>query len=105
MNECFLCGNDQGHHLGCVAALGVTEAGARAAGLLPRAKGAKAVPEPIVEVLVPGSMTTVPADEAPAGVGETVGQCEHGDCDNPKYSASPRAKYCADHKDPKNRKE
>lgn len=105
MSECFLCGNDRGHHLGCVAALGVTEAGARAAGLLPSAKGAKSIPEPIVEVLVPGSMSTVPEEEVPAKGGETVEQCEFEGCKSPKFSASARAKYCADHRDPKNRKE
>jgi hypothetical protein len=53
-------------------------------------------------------MTTVPeddGDEPPAKGGETVEQCEFEGCESPKYSTSPRAKYCAGHKDPKNRKE
>lgn len=36
---------------------------------------------------------------------QTVGQCEFEGCESPKYSDSPRTKYCAEHKDPKNRKE
>lgn len=29
--------------------------------------------------------------------------CEHEGCSQPKWSDSPRTKYCAEHKDPKNR--
>lgn len=43
--------------------------------------------------------------EVAEGGGETREQCEIEGCENMKASASPRAKYCADHKDPKNRKE
>lgn len=31
------------------------------------------------------------------------GECEHGGCSKSKASASPRAKWCEDHKDPKSR--
>lgn len=31
--------------------------------------------------------------------------CDQPGCHNPKYSASPRAKYCEEHKAPKSRKE
>lgn len=107
MTECFLCGNDQGHHLGCMVALvpSLAEDAAREAGLLPPAPRPSGAPEPVVEVLREGTMTTVPEEEIPAKGGGTVEQCEHDDCENPKYSASARAKYCAEHRDPKNRKE
>jgi hypothetical protein len=67
-------------------------------------------PKPNTEILKDGSMTTVPedednGDEEPAKGGETVEKCEFDGCTKPKYSTSPRAKYCAEHKDPKNRKE
>jgi hypothetical protein len=102
-----MCGSDQGHHLGCAVASvpGLTPAAARAAGLLPAAKVALGPPEPLVEVLLPGSMTTVPEEDLPAKGGETVEQCEFGECESPRFSSSPRAKYCTVHKDPKNRKE
>lgn len=109
--NCYLCGRDEGrHHLGCalIESPGLTEDEAIEKGLLPP----KAAPEPRgrerAEILKPGSMTTVPEDdggEPPAKGGETVEGCEFAGCDNPKYSTSPRAKYCAEHKDPKNRKE
>ncbi len=76
-----------------------------AMGLIGPRKGIKKYEPDKTEVLVPGSMTTVPEEDAPAESGETVGQCEHAGCESPKFSASPRAKYCATHKDPKNRKE
>lgn len=31
--------------------------------------------------------------------------CDFDGCHNPKASASPRAKWCTEHQDPKNRKE
>lgn len=66
-----------------------------AAGLMVMPAEAEAPPEPIVEVLKEGTMTTEPVTNT----------CTFGTCDNPKYSDSPRAKYCEEHKDPKNRKE
>lgn len=97
--SCFLCGREKAgsHHLGCavIAHPSLTPAQAVAAGLLAAPVVADEKPE-IVEVLKEGSMTTVPQANA---------QCEFGDCDNPKYSDSSRAKYCEDHRDPKNRKE
>lgn len=74
-------------------------------GLMAMPEGAEPPPIPRTEVLKPGTMQTVPEEDIPAGPGETVEQCEFPDCDNPKYSTSPRAKWCAGHKDPKNRKE
>ncbi len=110
--SCWLCGHEskRSHHLGCLrlALPSLTVDQAVEAGLMAAPKGADAPASPRVEVLKPGSMTTVPADtgeEPPATGGETVGQCEFSGCDNPKYSASPRAKWCEGHKDPKNRKE
>lgn len=46
-----------------------------------------------------------PVPTVAIGGGETREQCEIEGCENMKASNSPRAKYCADHKDPKNRKE
>lgn len=107
--SCSLCGHEEEgrHHLGCVRIThpDVTDKVLREAGLLaPLPSEPKAKPDK-VEVLREGSMTTEPVeeDEPPAEGGETVEQCEVEGCDNPKYSASARAKYCADHKDPKNR--
>lgn len=107
--SCSLCGHEEKgrHHLGCIRIThpDVTDKVLREAGLLaPLADEPKPEPDK-VEVLVEGSMTTVPAedDDPSADVGEIVESCEVEDCDNPKYSASSRAKYCADHKDPKNR--
>lgn len=74
-------------------------------GLIGPPKGIKKYEPEAVEVLVPGTMTTAPEEDIPAGGGETVEGCEFKGCESPKFSASPRAKYCADHKDPKNRKE
>lgn len=74
-------------------------------GLLAPPKAKDKTPEPKVEVLKEGSMTTVPEDEPPAKGGETVEQCEFDGCEKPKASAAAAAKYCAQHKDPKNRKE
>lgn len=97
--NCYLCGNGEGHHLGCFVAQNPTLTPAQAVqlGLLPKpAEGV--LPEERVEVLQEGSMTTVPEMR-------TVGQCEFGDCDNPKHSDHSRVKFCEDHRDPKNRKE
>lgn len=109
---CFLCGHEKkgSHHLGCVRIQfpELTKAQAAEAGLI-APMVVMAEPEPdVVEVLKPGTMTTEPPaedDDEPAQGGETVGQCEVEGCENHKYSASARAKYCADHRDPKNRKE
>lgn len=97
--SCFLCGHDEEgrHHLGCMRPVvpHLTEGMAVEMGLLPRPRG-KEVPVPAqVEVLVEGSMTTVPVSNS----------CGFEGCDNPKFSDSPRAKYCEEHRDPKNRKE
>lgn len=96
--SCFLCGHEKNgsHHLGClrISQPGLTRKVAEEMGLLPATK-TEVAPEPKVEVLKEGSMTTVPADNT----------CEHDGCDNPKYSDHPRVKYCEEHKDPKNRKE
>lgn len=96
---CFLCGSDDGHHLGCFAAHvpDLTPQAAFEAGLIAAPKKAKAHVPDVVEILPEGSMTTVP--EAQMLV------CAIDGCDNPKYSDSPRAKYCGEHKDPKSRKE
>ena len=110
--SCWLCGHEKkdAHHLGCARIVlpDLTEAQAMGMGLIGRPKGKVEPPAPKVEVLKPGSMTTVPEDEedeTPAKGGETVEQCEYDGCTNPKFSASARAKYCAVHRDPKNRKE
>jgi hypothetical protein len=80
--SCQTCGRTEedggGHWLGCVEAL-------------------RAHARNLVEPDFSGSID--------AAYGETVGQCEVEGCESPKASASARAKYCADHKDPKNRKE
>lgn len=114
--SCFLCGHEEGHHLGCMAHAipGLTEEQAIEKGFLATPPVETEPPEIVVEVLVPGSMATVPEESpennehtahAQALAGETVGQCEHGECHNPRYSSHPRAKFCEDHRDPKNRKE
>lgn len=96
---CFLCGCDDGHHLGCMAGITprLTPELAVRMGLLAPPAGEKVIPDSVVEVLREGSTTTVPEAQANA--------CAVDGCDNPKYSDSPRAKYCEEHKDPKNRKE
>jgi len=106
---CWLCGHEEEgrHHLGCARIMvpDLTPQQAAKAGWI-MAPELEKDPEPAqVEVLKEGSMTTVPEEDIPAQGGETVGQCEVEGCENPKYSSSARAKYCADHKDPKNRKE
>lgn len=97
--SCFLCGHEDknSHHLGCMVAAtpSLTPEMAVRLGFMAPPPGEVVVPEPIVEVLREGTLSTVPVASG----------CEFGDCDNPKYSDSPRAKYCEDHKDPKNRKE
>lgn len=110
--SCFLCGHEEEnrHHLGCarIARPDLTVKVAQAEGLIATPKAKEEAPEPKVEVLKPGSMTTVPeddGDEPPAKGGETVEACDFEGCDNPKYSSSPRAKWCDEHKDPKSRKE
>lgn len=96
--SCFLCGHETtgSHHLNCprIAHPDMEPWRAIELGLLPRPE-AEEVPREYVEVLKEGSMTTVPVDNS----------CEHGSCDNPKYSDHPRVKFCEDHRDPKNRKE
>lgn len=103
--SCWLCGNekDNAHHLGCmrIAVPDLTPEVAIEAGLMPAPKGEKKPPKPKTEVLKDGSMTTVPVDEEP----EEASTCEYDGCTNPKFSDSPRAKYCEEHRDPKNRKE
>lgn len=110
--SCWLCGHEEKgrHHLGCARQANpvLTIDMAVEAGLIAMPAGAEKTEPDKVEVLKDGSMTTVPednGDEPPARGGETVEGCEFAGCDNPKYSTSPRAKYCAEHKDPKNRKE
>ena len=107
MSECFLCGNDEGHYLGCAAAVlpGLTREAAYELGLIGPPKKIKSYAPDEVEILRPGSMTTVPEEDVPAEPGETVGQCEFVGCGNPKKSAHARAKWCETHSDPKNRKE
>lgn len=99
---CWMCGHEKkgSHHLGCVriAYPDVTQAQAIAAGLMAAPAGEEVPPEPNVEILKEGSMTTVPEMR-------TVEQCEVEGCETPKYSDSPRTKYCEEHRDPKNRKE
>lgn len=95
--SCFLCGKDEGHHLGCMvhANPGLTVATARASGLLPQPI-IEPEPEPLlVEILPENSMTTVPSFSG----------CTVEGCDNPKYSDHARVKYCEEHRDPKSRKE
>lgn len=109
---CWLCGNekDGSHHLGCarIALPDLTQAEAAEIGLSAKPPVKERPVKTKTEVLKPGSMTTVPEegdDEKAAEGGETVGQCEYDGCTNMKFSASPRAKYCEEHRDPKNRKE
>lgn len=105
--NCWLCGHETGgHHMGCMRAAwpALTVDMAVEMGLMEMPKGAEVPAEPKVEVLKEGTMQTVPETREPDG-GTDVSVCEFGDCDNPKYSDSPRAKYCEEHKDPKNRKE
>lgn len=97
--SCFLCGNEEGsHYLGCacIRRPHLSPSIAVAEGLMAPPEVEEAPPEPVVEVLPENSMTTVPVDNT---------ECTFGECHNPKYSDSPRTKYCEDHKDPKNRKE
>lgn len=98
--SCFLCGREKkgSHHLGCprIAYPDLTKAQAIKAGLLAAPAEVDEEPE-VVEVLKENSMTTVPEASTQA--------CEVKGCDNPKYSDSPRTKYCEEHRDPKNRKE
>ena len=117
--SCWLCGHekDNAHHLGCarIAHPDLTESQAARAGLIAAPRGKEPAIKDKTEVLKEGSMTTVPQgpegnedddeDFPPAEGGETVEQCEYDDCDNPKKSNHPRAKYCVTHSDPKNRKE
>jgi len=106
--SCWLCGNEKNntHHLGCMRVLvpDLTLHRAVELGLVAAPADFELPPEPNTEVLKEGSMTTVPLEEA-EGDGTVVGVCEYGDCENLKFSDSPRAKYCEEHRDPKNRKE
>lgn len=97
--SCYLCGHESTHYLGCVRAVrpDLSQADLVKLGFMPAPPVAEE-PDERVEVLKPGSMTTVPE-------GETVSQCEFGDCENPKYSNHSRVKFCEEHRDPKNRKE
>lgn len=117
VEQCSLCGREaedgsQPHWIGCARAAEpeLTDAEAVKRGLLYREPDLKEEP-PKVEVLKEGSMTTEPWDpeeylpqEEGEGQGE-AGECEYPDCGKAKYSAHPRAKYCDEHRDPKNRKE
>ena len=110
--SCWLCGHEKekSHHLGCarIALPELEKWQAVEMGLLAPSDELKPAAPDVVEVLKPGTMSTEPVDngdETPAKGGETVGQCEFAGCDNPKYSASHRAKWCEAHRDPKNRKE
>lgn len=102
--SCSLCGHEEEkrHHLGCVRIHNpdVSDKVLREVGLLPQEKPAKEPVADKVEVLRDGSMTTVPEGEDSA-----FGVCDFTGCDNPKYSASARAKWCDVHKDPNTRKE
>lgn len=95
--SCYLCGHEETHHLGCVRAIrpDFSPDDLIKLGFMPAPSEELEVVER-VEVLKPGSMTTVPADAA---------ECEFGECNNPKYSDHPRVKFCEEHRDPKNRKE
>jgi len=101
--SCSLCGHEEEkrHHLGCarIANPGISDHVLREAGLLAPLRAKAQTPESVVEVLKEGSMTTVPEGEVEVSI------CDFDGCDNPKYSDSPRAKYCEGHKDPKNRKD
>lgn len=104
MSQCFLCGRDKpDHHLGCEVATnpGLTEDQAIDKGLLPARIREELAQQTTIEIYHEGSMTP----EVVEGGGETREQCEVEGCEAMKASASARAKYCAEHKDPKNRKE
>lgn len=110
--SCWLCGHDKkdAHHLGCARIYrpNLTIDEAVGEGLLAAPPEAEKAPKPNTEVLKEGTMTTVPEDDDEPDKDEQksdVGECEFKDCHNPKYSDSPRTKYCEEHKDPKNRKE
>lgn len=113
--SCWLCGNEseKAHHLGCarIENPGMSRKDAEDQGLVAKSKRDESPKEGTTEVLKPGTMNLVPEDEyneEQEPKDEPVpdnGTCEHKGCTNEKYSDSPRAKYCADHKDPKNRKE
>lgn len=97
--SCWLCGHEEEarHHLGCarVDYPDLERWQAFEAGLIGPSNDIKEIEPDRVEILREGSMETVPVSNT----------CEFGSCDNPKYSDSPRTKYCDDHRDPKNRKE
>lgn len=104
MSQCFLCGQDEpAHHMGCarIDDPKIDEARAAELGLMSAKVREELAQETTTEIYHEGSMTP----EVVEGGGETREQCEFDGCENMKASASARAKYCADHKDPKNRKE
>lgn len=105
--SCWLCGHEKNnaHHLGCARIYrpNLTQDEAVEEGLLPAPQEEEKAPEPHVEVLKEGTMTTVPEEKDEDE--PDVAECEVEGCHNPKYSDSPRTKYCEEHKDPKNRKE
>jgi hypothetical protein len=109
--SCWLCGHekDKAHHLGCarIANPDLTPSDAQGAGLIAAPKEKKRAPQPKVEVLKEGTMTTEPVgeDEPVQEPEESVATCGYPGCDNPKKSDHPRTKYCEEHSDPKNRKE
>lgn len=45
----------------------------------------------------------VTPDDVAVVADEFAKYCEHESCSQPKWSNGPRTKFCADHKDPKNR--
>lgn len=110
--SCWLCGHEKNdaHHLGCARIYrpNLTKQEAVDEGLMQAPAEEDKAPEPNTEVLKEGTMTTVP-EEKEKGEKEDdkseIAECEVKDCHNPKYSDSPRTKYCEEHKDPKNRKE
>lgn len=107
--SCFLCGHEEEdrHHLGCarISRPNLTRKVAEEEGLIAPESKPDGPPKPKTEVLKEGTMTTVPEEDVEDEEVLEVSTCEYEGCDNPKYSDSPRAKWCEDHKDPKSRKE
>jgi hypothetical protein len=88
MSKCDNCGRDDGHWLGCVAAL---------------REHARNLVEPDFSGSLWARSAELPdAEKVVTGTKDPI--CAFDDCEEPRRSADKRVKFCETHSDPKNRK-